>query len=282
MQLGMVGLGRMGANMVRRLLRDGHHCVVFDISPKAKEPLVKEGAIGASSFEDMASKLEKPRAVWLMVPAAAVDSTIAGLVPHLESGDILIDGGNSYYVDDIRRARELASKRIIPQRKGWLTMTPGFDKQLYVLPDLARQPDFERADALGGGVLGLHKGRVLGIDGDGLLGTGQPLPQFRDPGIVELRYAQGDLIRKHGQLGPECGSPFDQGGNFSRSPGRECAVPGYLIDAAVRPGTFVIRGHGLRYCEERGSVIICWRPFPGALLRRMRGPDVRCPARCRP
>ena len=112
MQLGMVGLGRMGANMVRRLLKDGHQCVVFDLSPKAEEALVQEGAIGASSFEDMASKLEKPRAVWLMVPAAAVDGTIASLVPHLESGDILIDGGNSYYVDDIRRARELTSKRI--------------------------------------------------------------------------------------------------------------------------------------------------------------------------
>jgi 6-phosphogluconate dehydrogenase len=102
----------MGANMVRRLLKDGHQCMVFDMSPKAKEALVQEGAIGASSFEDMASKLEKPRAVWLMVPAAAVDNTIAHLLPHLESGDILIDGGNSYYVDDIRRAHELAPKRI--------------------------------------------------------------------------------------------------------------------------------------------------------------------------
>ncbi len=112
MQIGMVGLGRMGANMVRRLLKDGHQCVVFDVSPQAREPLVREGATGASSMEEMTKKLEKPRAVWLMVPAAAVDSTIASLVPHLESGDIVIDGGNSYYVDDIRRAGELASKRI--------------------------------------------------------------------------------------------------------------------------------------------------------------------------
>ena len=89
MQLGMVGLGRMGANMVRRLLKDGHQCVVFDLSPKAEEALLREGAIGASSFEDMARKLERPRAVWLMVPAAAVDGTIASLVPHLEGGDIL-------------------------------------------------------------------------------------------------------------------------------------------------------------------------------------------------
>ena len=112
MQLGMVGLGRMGANMVRRLLKGGHQCVVFDLSPEARETLVREGATGASSFEDIVRKLEKPRAIWLMVPAAVVDSTLASLVPHLESGDILIDGGNSYYVDDIRRARELASKRI--------------------------------------------------------------------------------------------------------------------------------------------------------------------------
>src|SRR5271167_906867 len=98
MQLGMVGLGRMGANMVRRLLKGGHQCVVFDLSPKAIEALAQEGATGSSSFEDKARKLNKPRALWLMVPAAAVDGTIASLLPHLESGDILIDGGNSYYV----------------------------------------------------------------------------------------------------------------------------------------------------------------------------------------
>jgi 6-phosphogluconate dehydrogenase len=112
MQLGMIGLGRMGANMVRRLLKGGHHCVVFDRPPNAVKELVEEKAAGATSLADLVKKLEKPRAVWLMVPAAAVDGTIADLLPHLEEGDILIDGGNSYYVDDIRRAKELAPKRI--------------------------------------------------------------------------------------------------------------------------------------------------------------------------
>jgi len=112
MQLGMVGLGRMGANMARRLLRKGHECVVFDVSPKAVGELAKERAVGASSVSDLVKQLAKPRAVWLMVPAAVVDQTIAELLPHLEPGDILIDGGNSYYVDDIKRAKDLTPKRI--------------------------------------------------------------------------------------------------------------------------------------------------------------------------
>ncbi len=112
MQLGMIGLGRMGANMVRRLLNGGHQCVVFDMSPKAVKELTEEKAVGASSLADMVKKLAKPRAVWLMVPAAVVDKTISDLLPYLEEGDILIDGGNSYYVDDIRRAKELGPQGI--------------------------------------------------------------------------------------------------------------------------------------------------------------------------
>ena len=107
MQLGMIGLGRMGANMVRRLLKSGHECVVFDRSPQTVQQLTKEKALGASSLEDFVKKLAKPRAIWLMVPAAVVDDSIKSLKPLLEAGDILIDGGNSYYVDDIRRANEL-------------------------------------------------------------------------------------------------------------------------------------------------------------------------------
>jgi len=112
MQLGMVGLGRMGANMVRRLLKGGHECVVFDMSPAAVTELAKENAVEAASLVDLVKKLEKPRAVWLMVPAAVVDKTIADVLPALDLDDILIDGGNSYYIDDIRRAKELAPRRI--------------------------------------------------------------------------------------------------------------------------------------------------------------------------
>jgi 6-phosphogluconate dehydrogenase len=111
-QLGMIGLGRMGANMVRRLLKGGHQCVVFDRSPEAVSGLVAEKAVGSGSLAEFAKALTKPRAVWLMVPAGVVDQTIADLLPHLDSGDILIDGGNSYYIDDIRRARELSTKGI--------------------------------------------------------------------------------------------------------------------------------------------------------------------------
>src|SRR4030095_819778 len=112
MQLGVIGLGRMGANMVRRLMRDGHQCVVFDMFPKAVEALVAEKATGASSMQDFVSKLAKPRHVWLMVPAAVVNPPIHPLAPLLEAGDTIIDGGNSYYIDDIRRSGDLAAKKI--------------------------------------------------------------------------------------------------------------------------------------------------------------------------
>jgi 6-phosphogluconate dehydrogenase len=107
MELGMIGLGRMGANMVRRLLAAGHRCIAYDVRPDAVVPLAKEGAIGAASLEEFVRKLAKPRAIWLMVPAALVEPTIQSLLPLLEAGDILIDGGNSYYHDDIRRAAQL-------------------------------------------------------------------------------------------------------------------------------------------------------------------------------
>jgi 6-phosphogluconate dehydrogenase len=112
MQIGMIGLGRMGKNMVRRLLRGGHQCVVFNRSPKPVNELVQEKATGSTSLQDLVTKLKKPRVIWLMVPAASVDDTVAGLLPDLDAEDILIDGGNSYYVDDLRRAKELKSNHI--------------------------------------------------------------------------------------------------------------------------------------------------------------------------
>ena len=164
MQLGMIGLGRMGANMVRRLLKGGHRCVVFNRSPKAVNELVQEKAVGSASLHDLVTKLEKPRAVWLMVPAAAVDKTIADLQPHLEAGDILIDGGNSYYVDDIRRAKELASNRIH-----------------YV--DVGTS----------GGVWGLERGYCMMIGGE------KDVVQHLDPTFSTLAPGAGDVPRTPGR-----------------------------------------------------------------------------------
>ena len=164
MQLGMIGLGRMGANMVRRLLKGGHRCVVFDMSPNAVEELVREKATGASSLQDLVKKLEKPRAVWLMVPAAVVDKTIADLLPHLESGDILIDGGNSYYVDAIRRAAELEAK------------------QLHYV-DVGTS----------GGVWGLERGYCMMIGGEG------EVVRRLDPVFATLAPGMGDIPRTPGR-----------------------------------------------------------------------------------
>ena len=174
MQLGMVGLGRMGANMVRRLIRAGHNCVVFDMSPKAVEELVKEKALGAASLADFIEKLEKPRAVWLMVPAAVVDKTIAELLPHLDKGDILIDGGNSYYVDDIRRAKELGPKGIH-----------------YV--DVGTS----------GGVWGLERGYCMMIGGE------RPVVKHLDPIFATLAPGIGDIPRTPGR--DKAGGTAEQG-----------------------------------------------------------------------
>src|SRR5438128_4829059 len=164
MQLGMIGLGRMGANMVRRLLRGGHQCVVFDMSPKVVQELNQEKAVGAASLADFVKKPEKPRAVWLMVPAAVVDTSIADLLPLLEQGDILIDGGNSYYVDDIRRAKELAPKGIH-----------------YV--DVGTS----------GGVLGLERGYCLMIGGE------PEVVKRLDPIFARLAPGAGDVPRTPGR-----------------------------------------------------------------------------------
>jgi 6-phosphogluconate dehydrogenase len=164
MQLGMVGLGRMGANMVRRLIKGGHRCIVFDLFPRAVEDLAKEGATGAASFGDLAKQLNKPRIVWLMVPAAVVDNTVTDLLPFLEPEDTIIDGGNSYYVDDIRRAKELAAKGIH-----------------YV--DVGTS----------GGIWGLERGYCMMIGGE----TG--VVQRMDPIFATLAPGIGDIARTPGR-----------------------------------------------------------------------------------
>jgi 6-phosphogluconate dehydrogenase len=174
MQIGMIGLGRMGANMVRRLLKGGHHCVVFDMSPKAVEELVSEKAVGSSSLADFVKKLTKPRAVWLMVPAAVVDKSIADLLPHLEAEDLLIDGGNSYYIDDIRRAKELA-------RSGIHYVDVGTS----------------------GGVWGLDRGYCMMIGGE------QNVVKHLDPIFATLAPGGGDIPRTPGR--EKAGGTAEQG-----------------------------------------------------------------------
>ena len=145
MQLGMVGLGRMGSNMVKRLMKGGHQCVVFDMSQKAVQDLAGEGATGSSSLADVVKKMSKPRAIWLMVPAGVVDKTLEELVPLLEADDVLIDGGNSYYVDDIRRAKELTPKKIhyldVGTSGGVWGMERGYCMMIGGEPDIVKRLD---------------------------------------------------------------------------------------------------------------------------------------------
>jgi 6-phosphogluconate dehydrogenase len=210
MQLGMIGLGRMGANMVRRLLQGGHQCVVFDRSPQAVTELAQEKAVGTASLADLVKNLEKPRAVWLMVPAAVVDHTIADLLPALEADDILIDGGNSYYVDDIRRAKQLAPKRIH-----------------YV--DVGTS----------GGVWGLERGYCMMIGGE------QAVVKHLDPIFATLAPGVGDILRTPGR--EKIGGTAEQGYLYCGSNGAGHFVKmvhngiEYGIMAAYAEGLGVLR-----------------------------------------
>lgn len=164
MQLGMIGLGRMGANMVSRLLKGGHNCVVYDSSAQAVETLAKQGATGTTTFADFAKNLAKPRAIWMMVPTGVVDKVIENLLPFLEAGDILIDGGNSYYIDDIRRTKELVAKGVH-----------------YV--DVGTS----------GGVWGLERGYCMMIGGE------TNIVQHLDPIFATLAPGRGDIPRTPGR-----------------------------------------------------------------------------------
>lgn len=174
MQLGMIGLGRMGSNMVQRLMKAGHQCVVYDLNPEAVQGLVAEGATGASSMQDFVQKLTKPRAAWMMVPAGVVDATLGGLTPLLEAGDIVIDGGNSYYHDDIHRAAALKGKGIH-----------------YV--DVGTS----------GGVWGLERGYCQMIGGE------DDVVQRLDPILAALAPGLGEISRTPGRDGSP--SPAEQG-----------------------------------------------------------------------
>jgi len=174
MQIAMIGLGRMGANMVRRLLGAGHECVVFDMSPQAVAELTREKAVGCSSLADLVKQLRKPRAIWLMVPAAVVDKTIADLLPLVERDDILIDGGNSYYVDDIRRAKQLA-----PQGIHYVDV------------------------GTSGGVWGLERGYCMMIGGE------EPVVKRLDPIFASLAPGMGEIPRTPGR--EKVGGSAEQG-----------------------------------------------------------------------
>ncbi len=222
MQLGMIGLGRMGANMVRRLVKGGHRCVVFDQSRKAVQDLAGENILASTSPEDFVRKLEKPRAIWLMVPAAVVDETIAALVPYLEADDVLIDGGNSCYVDDIRRAKELALKQIH-----------------YV--DVGTS----------GGVFGLDRGYCMMIGGEPeVVETLGPLFETLAPG-------RGDVARTPGRekIGGSAESGYlhcgpNGAGHFVKMVHNGIE---YGMMAAYAEGLGVLRGAGIGAGEQRGS-----------------------------
>ena len=210
MQLGMIGLGRMGANMARRLMKGGHDCVVFDRAPAAVQVLVNAGATGAASLADQIAKLATPRTLWLMVPAAVVDATIADLLPLLEPGDTLVDGGNSHHVDDIRRANELARKRIHHVDVG-----------------------------TSGGVWGLERGYCMMIGGEAeVVGRLDPIFATLAPGLGEIARTPGRAgtgSAEHGYL--HCGA--NGAGHFVKMVHNGIE---YGMMAAYAEGLSILRG----------------------------------------
>src|SRR5271166_4417360 len=215
MQLGMIGLGRMGANMVRRLQKNGHQTVVYDRSADTVKQLTTEGSAGSGSLDEFVKKLSKPRAIWLMVPAFAVDSTLADLAPKLDKGDIVIDGGNSYYIDDIRRAKELKTKGIhyadVGTSGGVWGLERGYCQMIGGEPDIVKHLDpIFKTLAPGRGNVDRTPGRekATGTAEEGYLhcgpcGAGHFVKMVHN-GIeygMMAAYAEGLNILKHANVG---------------------------------------------------------------------------------
>jgi len=256
MQLGMIGLGRMGANLVRRLMRGGHECVVYDVTAAAVQALAGEGAIGATALEDFAARLTTPRAVWVMVPAAAVDATLDALLPHLDAGDVVIDGGNSYYRDDMVRAKRLAARGlhyvdcgtsggVFGLERGFCLMTGGE-------ADVVRrlEPIFATL-APGPGALARTPGREgrRGTAESGYLhcgpnGAGHFVKMVHN-GVeygMMAAFAEGLNILKHADVGNRSGTP-----DAETTPLRDPAAYRYAFDLA-----------DIAEVWRRGSVIASW------------------------
>jgi 6-phosphogluconate dehydrogenase len=256
MQIGMVGLGRMGANMVRRLLRAGHQCVVFNRSQEAVQAIAKEGAVGATSLDDFIKKLEAPRAIWLMVPAAAVDSTLNDLTARLSRDDIVIDGGNSYYIDDIRRARQLMQKGVhyvdVGTSGGVWGLERGYCQMIGGEAEVVRRLDpIFRALAPGRGDIPRTPGRekATGTAEEGYLHCGQNgaghFVKMVHNGIeygLMAAYAEGMNILRHANVGKK-GRTVDAETTPLRDPEH------YAYDFDLRDIAEVWR---------RGSVISSW------------------------
>jgi 6-phosphogluconate dehydrogenase len=256
MQLGMIGLGRMGANMVRRLLRNGQQCVVFDMNPANVKQLVADGAAGATSLDEFVNKLAQPRAVWLMVPAAAVDGTLKDLAARLQRGDIVIDGGNSYYIDDIRRAKELGARGIsyvdVGTSGGVWGLERGYCQMIGGARDIVEHLDpIFKTLAPGRGNLTRTPGRekTPGTSEEGYLHCGPPgaghFVKMVHNGIeygLMAAYAEGLNILKHANVGKR-----DRSADAETAPMRN--PEHYQYDLNLADITEVWR---------RGSVVASW------------------------
>ena len=254
MQVGMIGLGRMGANMVRRLMRGGHACVVYDRSPEAVQSLVREGAIGAASLDGLANRLERPRVVWLMVPASVVDPVLEALLPRLAAGDIVVDGGNSYYRDDIERARRLRANGVhyvdCGTSGGVLGLERGYCLMIGGEPDVVRQLDLLFATlAPGAGSIPRTPDAKVGTAEQGYLhcgphGAGHFVKMVHN-GIeygLMAAYAEGFNILRHADIGKR-----SRHGDAETTPLRHPEHYQYDFDLAA-----------IAEVWRRGSVVASW------------------------